>query len=92
MKINVIFFGPLAAQAGEEKVLFELNQGAVYGDLLDEIHRRFGQNFHERIWDVESKKFKAGILIVGEGRDLDLKDTPLIENEEIKIIPVSAGG
>jgi len=92
MKINVIFFGPLATQAGVENFLFELPEGAVYGDLLNEIGERFGKNFHERIWDVEEKNFKEGILIVGQGRDLDVRDTPLIDDEEIKIIPVSAGG
>ena len=92
MRVTVMFFGPLGEQAGQETVQFDLPKGGTYGDLLDEIGNRFGQQFHERIWDAQENDFKAGILIVGTGRDLDSRETPLIDGEEIKIVPILGGG
>ena len=92
MKVKVMFFGPLGEQAGQETAQFDLPQGGTYGDLLDEIGNRFGDQFHERIWDAQENVFKPGILIVGTGRDLDSRDTSLIDGEEIKIVPILGGG
>ena len=92
MKVTVTFFGPLGEQAGQETTQFDLPQGGTYGDLLDEIGNRFGNKFHERIWDAKENVFKPGILIVGTGRDLDSRDTSLIDGEEIKIVPILGGG
>ena len=92
MQVTVMFFGPLREQAGQETVHFHLPKGGTYGILLDEIGNRFGHQFHERIWDEKEKAFKPGILIVGTGRDLDSRDTPLYDGEEIKIVPMLGGG
>ena len=92
MKITVTFFGPLGEQAGEETVQFNLPKGATYGDLLDDIGHRFGNRFHERIWDAETNVFKTGILVVGTRRDLDSRDILLFDGEEIKIVPLLGGG
>ena len=90
--VSVTFFGPLGEQVGQKTICFELPSGSVYGDLLVEIGRRFGDRFHRRMWDAESHVFKAGILVVGDGRDLEHLDTPLKDREPIRIIPVLAGG
>ena len=87
-----MFLGPLGQQAGSVAVRFDLPPGAVYGDLLDRIGQRFGPRFHERIWDAEANTFGPGILSVGQGRDLESRETPLVDGEEIKIVPVFAGG
>ncbi len=92
IKITVIFFGPLAEQAGAKTMQFDLPKGSTYGDLLDDIGHRFGHRFHKRIWDSRENVFKAGILSIGLGRDLDSRDMLLNADEEIKIVPVSAGG
>jgi molybdopterin converting factor small subunit len=92
MKVNVTFFGPLAEQAGEETVQFDLPEGASYGDLLDGIGHRFGDRFHERIWDREVNSFKPGVLTIGAGRDLGSRNIPLTDGEEIKIVPLLGGG
>jgi molybdopterin converting factor small subunit len=92
MKVTVTFFGPLGEQAGQERVQFDLPQGSTYGDLLDDIGRRFGDRFHERIWDSKENLFKPGILTVGTGRDLRFRYTTLKEDEEIKVVPLVAGG
>ena len=92
MKVTVVFFGPLADQTGQKISTFDLPEGANYGDLLDNIGQRFSHRFHERIWDPEENSFTAGILVIGAGRDLESRETPLIDGEEIKIVPVFAGG
>lgn len=92
MKVSVRFFGPLAQLVGQEVADFSLPEGATYGLLLDGIHRRFGHRLHERLWDREAKSFRSGILVIGDGRDLDSGDSPLRDGEEIKVVPVLAGG
>jgi molybdopterin converting factor small subunit len=92
MKVTVRFFGPLGKQAGQEIVHFDFPKGGTYGDLLDEIGNRFGNRFHERIWDAQKNVFKPGILVIGTGRDLDSRDTSLNDGEEIKIVAVLGGG
>jgi len=92
VKITVVFFGPLGELVGQKEVPFDLPEGSTYGDLLDDIGDRFGHQFHERIWDPQAKVFKPGMLIVGTGRDLDSRATPLMDGEEIKIVPALAGG
>lgn len=92
MKVGVRFFGPLAQLAGQEMADFALPEGATYGHLLEEIDRRLGHRLHERLWDKEARSFRRGILVMGEGRDLDSPETPLHDGEEIKVVPVLAGG
>ena len=92
VNITVVFFGPLKEQTGEKTARFDLPQGSTYGDLLDQIGDRFGRLLHKKIWDNRENAFKAGILAVGKGRDLDSRDTVLEADEEIKIIPLLAGG
>jgi molybdopterin converting factor small subunit len=92
MKVHVTFVGPLVEFAGAERVEFDLPQGATYGDLLDEIGRRFGDRLHERIWDREKKAFQPRILVLGQGRDHEARERSLLEDEDIKVIPILAGG
>lgn len=92
MQVIVKFLGPLSEQTGQETVELSLAQGATYGHLLDEIGKRFGHRFHERLWDADRKTFKAGILAVGGGRDLGSREMPLKDGEEIKIVPLLGGG
>ena len=92
MEVTVTFFGPLAEQAGCDSIELSFSKEQTFGDLLDEIGHRFGERFHKRIWDSAENNFKAGILIIGKGRDLDKRKTPLMAGEEIKIVPVFAGG
>lgn len=92
MKVTVQFMGPLRDYAGEQKAEFEFPGPVKYGALLDEIGRRFGQRFPEKIWDTNGGGFKAGILIMGTGRDLDNRETLLEDGEEIKVLPLFGGG
>jgi molybdopterin converting factor small subunit len=92
MQVTVMFLGPLSHFVGQEAVCFELPQGATYGDLLDDIGRRFGDKLHHRYWDPEANCFKEQILVVGTSIDYCERNTPLSENENIKVIPFLFGG
>ena len=88
----VRFMGPLKDFAGEENVPFDLADQATYGALLVEIGREFGHCFPEKIWDTDNHWFKAGILVMGTGRDLEDPATQLMDEEEIKVLPMLGGG
>lgn len=84
--------GPLREYVGDQRVQFDFPDRVTYGTLLKEIGRRFGHAFPEKIWDTNGGGFKAGILIMGEGRDLNDPETPLMEGEEVKVLPLLGGG
>ena len=92
MDITVTFIGPLIEYTGQRTVLFSFSDGALYGTLLDEFDRRFGDRLPEPMWDREQRFFKKGILVIGAGRDLETRETPLRDGEEIKMVPVMGGG
>lgn len=92
MDVTVTFIGPMIEFTGERKVLFSFSDGALFGALLDEFDRHFGDRFPEDMWDRNERFFKKGILVVGMGRDLESRDTPLTDGEEIKIVPAFGGG
>jgi len=92
MKVGVKFMGPLREYVGGDAVEFTFTRPATYGALLEEIGRRFGKSFPEKIWDTNVGGFKPGILILGAGRDLDDRETPLEDGEEIKVLPLLGGG
>lgn len=92
MKVTVMFLGPLGVFIGQERVEFQLPDGAGYGDLLQDIGRRFADKFPPKVWDAEKNLFKGTILTIGTGRDLQDPETPLLEGEEIKFVPLLVGG
>ena len=92
MKVTVQFMGPLRDFVGKQTAEFDFPERVTYGVLLEEIGRRFGQCFPEKIWDANGGGFKAGILIMGKGRDLDDRETLLMDGEEIKVLPLLGGG
>ena len=92
MRVKVNFMGPLGLAIGQGAVDFELEDGAVYGTLLREIDRRFGPKFPKGMWDETRHCFKQGVLTIGQGRDLDDPETPLLEGEKIRFVPMLIGG
>lgn len=92
MKITVRFMGPLREFVGGETLELELREGASYGEALDEIDKRLGGRLPGRIWDSSARDFKAGILVMGTGRDLGDRSVVLRDGEEIKVLPMLGGG
>ena len=92
MEVTVTFAGVLRQQAGVDELTFELLPGARFGDLLDAIGERLGERLGERYWDEAAREFRPGVTVVGEGRGLDSRDTPIKEGESIRVMPVVGGG
>lgn len=92
MKVTVRFMGPLREFAGGDALELELPEGSSYGQVLQEIDRRLGGRLPARIWDSAAKDFKAGILVMGVGRDLTDHSAVLRDGEEIKVLPMLGGG
>ena len=92
MRVKVHFMGPLGLAIGQGMVEFELEDGALYGALLQEIGQRFGTKFPKGMWDEACHQFKAGVLTIGAGRDLVDPDTPLKNDELIRFVPMLIGG
>ena len=92
MQVTVMFLEPLANLVGRDTVRFDLPRGAIYGDLLDDIGRRFGDKLQDRFWDRTSICFKEQVLVTGTSSDYSDRDMPLHENDNIKVIPFLAGG
>lgn len=92
LKIDVVFHGILTDWLGTEAASFELPQGSVLADLLAQIGDRYSQNMPEQLWDKKQDIFNGPVLAVGEGRNLEANDAPLIDGEEIKFFLMLAGG
>ena len=52
MIVNVRLFGILAILARERMVAFEMESGAILGDVITELGKRFGKEFVDRIFRV----------------------------------------
>ncbi|MEW6441428.1 MAG: hypothetical protein AB1640_10885 [bacterium] len=92
MKVIITFMGPMREIAGQDRVEMDLPGVPTFGSALDEIGRRFGHKLPGRIWDREHRVFKAGMLVIGTGRDLIDRASLLVEGEEIKVLPMLGGG
>ena len=93
MNITLNFLGLIKEHIGEESATFTFNNNkANFGDLMAEIHRRYQERLPAVLWDAQHQEFKPGILCVGEGRDLESKETPLKDGETITIAVHMAGG
>jgi len=92
MNVTINFLGILSEYIGTDTVFMELLQGATYGDLLNEVSHKFGDRLPKGVWDKENCQFRAGVLSIGEGRDLETKETVLKDGENITIVVHMAGG
>lgn len=92
MDVTLNFMGLLKGYIGTESVSLKLPEKAVFGDLLDEIDRQYGEKLPNSLWNHNRREFKSGILCVGEGRDLETRETTLKPGETISIVVHMAGG
>ncbi len=90
MVIRVRFEGPIKDVARAEGGDIEVD-GSNVGHLVDALAVRYGPRFKEFLIDDETGEYKEGILILSEGRRMDL-DTTLEEGQELVFIPAIAGG
>ena len=92
MKVILNFMGILREYTGDHQISLELPDEAHFGDLLNEIQKRYGNRLPGSLWDKEHQQFMPGILCVGEGRDFETKETLLKDGEKILFLMPMAGG
>jgi molybdopterin converting factor small subunit len=92
MNITLNILGIMKEYIGEDTVSFEFAGDASFGDLLAKIHSRYADHLPESLWDKKTQQFRPGILCVGEGRDLESKETVLKNGEVISVAVHMAGG
>lgn len=84
--------GTLSKYAGVESVALELPDGACYGDLLDVLGSRYCGGFPDKCWNRQKNEFVKPVSAIGSNGDIESRDTPLSDGEEIHVlIPVSGG-
>jgi molybdopterin converting factor small subunit len=92
MKITINFLGTLGKYTGVESVDIELDDDAVYGDLLHIIGKRYGDKLPKKCWNQEKVEFIKPINAVGSNGDIEERDTPLAGHTEIHfLLPISGG-
>jgi molybdopterin converting factor small subunit len=92
MKIKVNFMGTLSKYAGVESVDIDLDDDACYGDLLEEIGRRYGDKLPKKCWDPDKVEFIKPINAIGSNGDIEERDTLLAGHEEVYfLLPISGG-
>ena len=92
MKVTAHFHGILSEWVGTPSAVFELSDGAVYGDLIREIRRRFGGDMPEQLWDDEKNTFHKKVRAFKDGKALDQEDIRLQQGDELTFYLMMAGG
>jgi len=92
MIVKALFHGVLADWISPETVVFQMESGSVYSDLLKQIGHRFEERMPDQLWDKKSSVFKSNILAMGKDRNLESPATPLRPDEEITFFLMLSGG
>jgi len=92
MKISVQFHGILADWVGTPSARFELSDGSIYADLMQEIGRQYRQNMPNQLWDHENNAFNQKVRAFRDEKALDTTDSPLSDGEKITFLLMMAGG
>ncbi len=90
MVIKVRFEGPIRDVARTEGEDVKL-EGSNLSNLIDLLAARYGSRFKEFLIDEETGEYREGILILSDGRRMDL-ETELTDGQELVFIPAIAGG
>ncbi len=94
MKVKAVFKGIMKDWVGAAESDFDLKPGASYGDLLREIHLKFGRNLPSGLWNRKRKAFDESVvaLVEGSGEKLDELATPLREGMRVDFFLLALGG
>ncbi len=93
MKVTVTFYAYLRDQVGrKESFELDMEEGANISQLFDELCQ--DQQIQKVLLD-ENQDIKSDISILKNGREIKFlagMETKLVNNDEIAIFPVVAGG
>ena len=83
VKVNVKYHGVIRDVTGEPGAAFEMMDDATVRDLLDQMHRKYGQGFSERVLD-RRLGVRSYVILFLDGRQLD--------NAAVGITRLATGG
>ena len=92
MRITVHFHGILADWVGTRSAVFELAEGDVYADLVQEIRQRFGTNMPDQLWDAKKSTFHQKVRAFRDGKALNLTNSTLHHGDALTFYLMMAGG
>jgi molybdopterin converting factor small subunit len=92
MIIHLRIFGSLKDYLGDASPDAELPEGATVRDLLNLIESRWGNTLPPELWDAETKRFRAPVLMISQGTDLHDLGIRLSDQQEIFLLMPLAGG
>ncbi len=96
MIVNVRLFGILAILARERMVAFEMESGAILGDVITELGKRFGKEFVDRIFRVPGEMHSYCQVFVNDaqvnGLETKLKSNGSPAEVGIILLMASEGG
>jgi MoaD family protein len=94
MSVVVELFGILARSAGTKEVSIEMTNSLSVEQLLDELGKRFGDQFKRQLIDKASKQYVPLLLMIN-GKDAPWEETrrrQLVDGDKVTILPPIAGG
>lgn len=92
--VKVKLLGFLRKWGESTHTRMEIRTGSTVYDLLEMLTQRLGEEFRTALWD-SSGQLHGGLELILNGQPIppkDIKDTPILENSELALIPIIAGG
>jgi molybdopterin converting factor small subunit len=92
MRIKVLFHGILADWVGTQEAEFALREGSPIAELTNVIHRRYGHNMPEQLWDKNTNSFVKSVWAMRGDQKIQDPNEKLKEGDVIKFLLMQAGG
>jgi len=96
MIVNVRLFGILGILANQRLVAFEMESGAILGDVITELGKRLGKEFVNRIFRVPGELHSYCQVFVNNAQvndlDMELKSNGAPAEVGIILLMASEGG
>lgn len=92
MYVKVRYSGLIRHYVGKSEEIFELPEGARFGDLLLEVGREYGSCMPDHMWDAEEERFHPTIVAARKGSRAESEDDNLKPGDEIYVFSRMAGG
>jgi molybdopterin converting factor small subunit len=94
MSVVVELFGILAREVGTKEVVVEIEDSISVEQLLEDLTKRLGDKFTNKLIDKSTKKFVPLLLMIN-GKDAPWEVTrtrTLVSGDRVTILPPIAGG
>jgi len=92
MKVYVKSIGDLRDYLGRDPQEIELPAGALFGELLALIGKRWGKVLPPFIWDADKHQFRGAVFFVVDKQVVQDMNMPLEDGQEIALMRALSGG